>query len=126
MKLRSGNFVVNQVNFLRIKKYFVFIIILLASASLSYSMVSVSTENKEISFVQSEKKKVDSGDFERMNNVPIIMVHCDFGWKGICNGYYVSGVFKLNDPNIEHDPDCSYGGNTNYNNLLKIIMYDKP
>lgn len=30
MKLRSGNFVVNQVNFLRMKKYFVFIIILLA------------------------------------------------------------------------------------------------
>ena len=54
------------------------------------------------------------------------MVHCDFGWKGTCNGYYVSGVFKLNDPNIEHDPDCKYGGNTNYNNLLKIIMYDKP
>lgn len=75
MKLRSGNFVVNQVNFLRMKKYFVFIIILLASASLSYSMVSVSTENKEISFVQSEKKKVDSGDFERMNNVPIIKAY---------------------------------------------------
>ena len=44
----------------------------------------------------------------------------------LINGYYVSGVFKLNDPNIEHDPDCKYGGNTNYNNLLKIIMYDKP
>lgn len=54
------------------------------------------------------------------------MVHCDFGWDGKCNGYYVSGVFKLNDSNIEHDPGTSYGGDTNYNNLLKVITYDKP
>lgn len=54
------------------------------------------------------------------------MVHCDFGWKGKCNGYYVSGVFKLNDSNIEHDPSTNYSGNTNYNNLLKVITYDKP
>ena len=54
------------------------------------------------------------------------MVHCDFGWGGKCNGYYVSGVFKLNDSNIEHDPGTSYGGDTNYNNLLKVITYDKP
>lgn len=54
------------------------------------------------------------------------MVHCDFGWGGYCNGYYVSGVFKLNDPNIEHDPGTSHGGSTHYNNLLKVITYDKP
>lgn len=54
------------------------------------------------------------------------MVHCDFGWGGKCNGYYVSGVFKLNDSNIEHDPGTSYGGDTNYNNLLKVITYDRP
>lgn len=54
------------------------------------------------------------------------MVHCDFGWEGRCNGYYVSGVFKLNDSNIEHDPGSNYGGNTYYNNLLKVITYDKP
>lgn len=52
------------------------------------------------------------------------MVHCDFGWKGRCNGYYVSGVFKLNDSNVEHDPGTPYGGSTNYNNLLKVITYD--
>ena len=53
------------------------------------------------------------------------MVHCDFGWQGKCNGYYVSGVFKLNDPNIEHDSGW-YGGSTHYNNLLKVITYDRP
>lgn len=52
------------------------------------------------------------------------MVHCDFGWKGYCNGYYVSGLFKLNDPNAEKD-DPSDIEKTHYNNLLKIIMYDK-
>lgn len=52
------------------------------------------------------------------------MVHCDFGWSGNCNGYYVSGVFKLNDSQIEHDPGTNYGGKTNYNNLLKVITYE--
>lgn len=51
------------------------------------------------------------------------MVHCDFGWSGNSNGYYVSGVFKLDDPQIEHDPGSPYGGTTNYNNLLKVITY---
>jgi Peptidase C10 family. len=54
------------------------------------------------------------------------MVHCDFGWGGKSNGYYVSGVFKLNDSNIEHDLGANQGGDTNYNNLLKIITYEKP
>lgn len=51
------------------------------------------------------------------------MVHCDFGWRGKSNGYYVSGVFKLNDSRVEHDPGTSYGGKTHYNNLLKVITY---
>lgn len=54
------------------------------------------------------------------------MVHCDFGWSGRCNGYYVSGIFKLNDPNVEHDPGTTYGKDDYYNNLLKVITYDKP
>lgn len=54
------------------------------------------------------------------------MVHCDFGWAGKCNGYYVSGIFKLNDSNVEHDPGTPYSGKTNYNNLIKVITYDKP
>lgn len=40
------------------------------------------------------------------------MVHCDFGWRGNGNGYYVSGVFKVNG--------------THYNNYLHLIAYDKP
>lgn len=53
------------------------------------------------------------------------MVHCDFGWKGSNNGYYVSGIFNLKDSNIEHDG--RYNPNTdNYNGLLRIITYNKP
>lgn len=55
------------------------------------------------------------------------MVHCDFGWKGDYNGYYVSGIFKLNDANIEYDNKYQkVEDETNYNNLLRVIMYDKP
>lgn len=54
------------------------------------------------------------------------MVHCDFGWGGQCNGYYVSGVFKLNDPNIEHDYYRDSGQSTNYNTFTKIITYNRP
>lgn len=52
------------------------------------------------------------------------MVHCDFGWGGKCNGYYVSGVFKLNDPNIEFDPGSEKDYSTNYNSLIRLITYD--
>lgn len=54
------------------------------------------------------------------------MVHCDFGWKGRCNGYYVSGIFKLNDPNVELDPSSESDKKTYYNTLIRIITYERP
>lgn len=51
------------------------------------------------------------------------MVHCDFGWQGNCNGYYVSGVFDLNDPNAEHDPGTPHTKTTNYNHYIHVITY---
>ena len=29
-----------------------------------------------------------------MSKDPEMMVHCNFGWRGRCNGYYTSGVFR--------------------------------
>lgn len=52
------------------------------------------------------------------------MVHCDFGWSGKCNGYYVSGVFKLNDPGIEYDRSWDTGKSDNYNNYIHLVTYD--
>lgn len=54
------------------------------------------------------------------------MVHCDFGWQGKCNGYFVSGVFKLNSSDAEIDNPYLGSNNTNYNNFIKIITYNKP
>lgn len=52
-------------------------------------------------------------------------VHCDFGWQGRHNGYYVSGIFKLNGENVEHTGP-SGSDKTHFNKMVKIIMYDKP
>ena len=54
------------------KRYFTLIIALMASISFCYSMKAVSCETKKVSFVQSERKKIDCDDFERSNNVPIL------------------------------------------------------
>lgn len=43
------------------------------------------------------------------------------------NGYYVSNVFKLNDPNSEKDnPDEDNKKNDNYNTHVRIMTYGKP
>ena len=52
------------------------------------------------------------------------MVHCDLGWGGNCNGYYVSGVFDLDDPNIEHDPGAANNVNLDYAWCLSTILYE--
>lgn len=72
------------------------------------------------------KKYVD-GLFksERTKTETIKMVHCDFGWGRKGNGYYVSGIFNQKNSDYELDPG-QINGDTNYNNYLHIIMYDKP
>lgn len=57
---------------------------------------------------------------------PSTMVHCDFGWQGSCNGYYASGIFKLNGSGVEYDNPSDSGDSTNYNDYLKIITYNRP
>lgn len=56
------------------------------------------------------------------------MVHCDLGWEGNCNGYYVSGVFHLASSQIEYDEGASYipGNNFNYDRHLRLITCKKP
>lgn len=55
------------------------------------------------------------------------MVHCDFGWGGSYNGYYTSGVFKLNDPSAKlDDSQSASASSTHFNNFKHIITYDIP
>lgn len=51
------------------------------------------------------------------------MVHCDFGWEGDCSGYFISGVFKLDDPNVIFDKGNSRNNTTHYNNIVYLITY---
>lgn len=51
------------------------------------------------------------------------MVHCDFGWQGTCNGYYVSGLFNLNDENNELDNASSSKKDINYNAFTHVVTY---
>ena len=58
-----------------------------------------------------------------------IMVHCDFGWSGYCNGYFTSGVFDLYGDHNDVDFDVNEHYQTydvNYNAYLKIIRYNRP
>lgn len=52
------------------------------------------------------------------------MVHCDFGWKGKSNGYYISGVFDTDNPTEADGEDK--GDSFNYKYHQKIIMYEMP
>ncbi len=55
---------------------------------------------------------------------PVVLVHCDWGWRGRDNGYFVSGVFDLsNRDDIIFDGPTS-SENTNYNFFLKVIEYE--
>jgi len=63
-------------------------------------------------------------DSETAETEQVDVVHCDFGWGGHCNGYYVSGVFDLENP-FEFDNKKDNGSNNNYNTLLKIVTYTK-
>ena len=51
------------------------------------------------------------------------MVHCDFGWGGSCNGYYVDGIFKLNSDKNDYDSPWLGVKDTNFNHHMRIITY---
>ena len=62
---------------------------------------------------------------EKTTTTKTTMVHCDFGWGGLCNGYFVSGVFNLGSSSAEFDvPEHAGEDDTYYNSYLKIISYE--
>lgn len=52
------------------------------------------------------------------------MVHCDLGWGGNYNGYYVSGIFNLNNNDNEYDGNHS-GEKRKYNTYVKLLTYNR-
>lgn len=77
------------------KRYFTLIIALLASLSFCYSMEAVSNETKKVSFVQSDRKKFDYGDFERSNNHPILEAFYDSANNNVELELYNIGVANI-------------------------------
>lgn len=53
------------------------------------------------------------------------LVHCDFGWSGKNNGYFISGIFKLNSEENEYDHPNGELYDLNFNKHIRIITYDK-
>jgi len=55
------------------------------------------------------------------------LVHCNWGWKGYCNGYFTSGVFHTKEANSY---DYSYAdqnnADENYWYAYNTITYDNP
>ncbi len=54
-----------------------------------------------------------------------IMVHCNFGWDGFCDGFYISGVFDLSNGAEVVAPGDNYfdSTNANYWSGNKLIYY---
>ena len=54
------------------------------------------------------------------------MVHCDFGWGRLCNGYYVDGVFKLNSDKNDYDYPSKLITFVYNRHHIRIITYNNP
>lgn len=51
------------------------------------------------------------------------MVHCCFNWRGNYDGYYVSGIFDMDDERVEFDSTLNKGEKSHYTWLLRILTY---
>ncbi len=57
------------------------------------------------------------------------LMHCNFGWQGECNGYYVSGIFNTKNGSTEREGyENNWGStsNSNFNWAFHIITYNNP
>ncbi len=58
------------------------------------------------------------------------MLHCNYGWGGICDGYYTDGLFDTTQRRTGGQIDTgvgdyAYTGSSNYTEDFKMITYDK-
>lgn len=68
---------------------------------------------------------IDGYRTSRRGDMDIKMVHCDFGWGGDYNGYYVNGIFDLKSSDNLYDGDGVHSGNrNNYKHFLRIMSYN--
>jgi hypothetical protein len=46
----------------------------------------------------------EDGDVSTREEYTPVMLHCNWGWGGKCDGYYTSGVFNLSGGPAETEP----------------------
>ena len=66
-------------------------------------------------------KKTSTGDVVKSQT----LVHCNWGWNGLCNGYFTSGVFKTNSAEIS-DNLGTITNEERYWSSFNFISYEKP
>lgn len=64
----------------------------------------------------------------RVNDAPVqsLLLHCNWGWRGLCDGYYVSEAFNLASGMVSNDPsigDVSGSSNSNFNWMFRVVTY---
>lgn len=63
---------------------------------------------------------------QRLSNIEIMM-HCNMGWSGSCDGYYASSIFRTTSTMDEEGNIIGENNNKyNYCKNYKIVTYDKP
>ena len=58
--------------------------------------------------------------------VPQTLIHCNFGWNGLCNGYYFSGSFNTTTKTVDQESGIDNVEGTqdgNYTDDLRMITY---
>jgi hypothetical protein len=70
---------------------------------------------------------VSTGAIVKEKTKTEVLVHCNWGWGGNCNGYYVSGIFNTKKGAVETESYDNGGtSNSNFTWEFYTITYDHP
>lgn len=67
---------------------------------------------------------IDGYRTSKRGSKDIKMVHCDFGWGGKYNGYYLDNVFNLGSEDNIYDNNNHSGDDKKLNHHNRILVYD--
>ncbi len=73
----------------------------------------------------------NDNEYHSTTRTPEYFVHCNFGWAGLSNGYYTSGIFDVIDtPQYRENYESNYGDKGDkgytYDKLFYTITYSNP
>ncbi len=75
------------------------------------------------------RKNSDDGEIDSSWSENETLVHCNFGWRGFCNGYYLTKLFDLeNSPREreEYEKNFGKGNDLNFSWFFHTIFYNNP